>query len=115
MNTALYLEAGIIQEGKLTSCTFRVPGVPQGLNPPEKLGKLRQTIDRMLKQEGQCQILLWSVVPFVTNIQLHMTSCSILIWKQQRFQMYKMKSDCIYAYITCEEFEALPICHQVFS
>jgi hypothetical protein len=34
----------------LTSCTFLVPGVPQGFSPPEKLGRFRQTIDRMLKQ-----------------------------------------------------------------
>jgi hypothetical protein len=39
------------QEAKLTSCAFLVPGVPQGLNPPEKLGKFRQIIDRILKKE----------------------------------------------------------------
>lgn len=33
---------------KLTEKSFLPDGVPQGLNPPEKLGKLRQTIDLML-------------------------------------------------------------------
>jgi hypothetical protein len=40
------------------SCTFLVPGVPQGLNPPEKLGRLRQIIDRMLKEEGQSSSII---------------------------------------------------------
>lgn len=31
-----------------TSRRFLMFGVPQGFNPPEKLGKLRHTIDRML-------------------------------------------------------------------
>lgn len=36
---------------RLTSCCFFLSGVPQGFNPPEKLGKLRQTIDLMLYNE----------------------------------------------------------------
>lgn len=36
---------------KLTFRCFFLSGVPQGSNPPEKLGKLRQTIDLMLYDE----------------------------------------------------------------
>lgn len=36
---------------KLTSRCFFLSGVPQGFNPPEKLAKLRQTIDLMLYDE----------------------------------------------------------------
>jgi len=35
-----------------------VLGVPQGFNPPEKLGKLRQIIDRMLKEEDQSSSII---------------------------------------------------------
>ena len=40
---------------KFTSRRFFWFGVPQGFSPPEKLGKLRQTIDLMLcikREEG---------------------------------------------------------------
>lgn len=35
-------------ESKFTSFFFLLLGVPQGFSPPEKLGKLRHTIDLML-------------------------------------------------------------------
>lgn len=40
-----------LQEEKPTSRCFFLSGVPQGFNPPEKLGKFRQTIDLMLHIE----------------------------------------------------------------
>jgi hypothetical protein len=57
-------------QGKLTSCTFLVPGVPQGLNPPEKLGKLRQIIDRMLKKMDHiCQFSSWEAA-WISEVQM---------------------------------------------
>lgn len=38
------------ERSKRTSCDFLLLGVPHGLNPPEKLGKLRQMIDLMLQK-----------------------------------------------------------------
>ena len=38
---------------KLTSRRLLAFGVPQGLNPPEKLGKFRHTIDRMLLKKKE--------------------------------------------------------------
>ena len=39
------------REIDLTSRDFFPQGWPQGLSPPEKLGKLRQTMDLMLDKE----------------------------------------------------------------
>lgn len=47
---------------KLTSSALLVPGVPQGFKPPEKLGKFRHTMDRML-QEVQMQRLKTHLLP----------------------------------------------------
>ena len=47
---------------KLTSAALLVPGVPQGFKPPEKLGRFRQTMDRML-QEAQMQRLQTHLLP----------------------------------------------------
>lgn len=46
------------------SCDFLSLGVPQGFKPPEKLGKLRQTMDLMLKLlfEGVSNLLLLSLL-----------------------------------------------------
>ena len=44
-----------IKKQEPTSAALLVPGTPQGFSPPEKLGRFRQTIDRML-QESQMQV-----------------------------------------------------------
>jgi len=44
-----------IKKQEPTSAALLVPGMPQGFSPPEKLGRFRQAIDRML-QESQMQV-----------------------------------------------------------
>jgi hypothetical protein len=45
----MYDQLAETKKWKLTYAVLRVPGVPQGFNPPEKLGRFRQMIERMLQ------------------------------------------------------------------
>lgn len=44
------------ERSELTSSSFLCPGFPQGFSPPEKLGKLRQTMDLTLYIKENYQI-----------------------------------------------------------
>jgi hypothetical protein len=60
----MYHQLAETKKWKPTSAVLLVPGVPQGFNPPEKLGRFRQTIERMLQD---AQILRLKIYPLSKN------------------------------------------------
>ena len=62
------------QEGDKFGQTLRnffLLGVPQGLSPPEKLGKLRHTIDLMLYWKKEVKVPKWVLVEKKIDQELH--------------------------------------------